>query len=258
MNSDRCVERLAEAWRVGVLLPPLPARERPGTLAEAYKVQAALAVELDFPVGGWKIGCTSKAAQTMLGARGPFAAPIFAPRIFEAPVTLPAFAGQFCGLEAEFAFRFKTALPARRAAYDQDEVEAAIGAAHIAVEIVNSRFADGFKVGVASIVADMGGHGYLALGPAIARWRQRDLARAAAQMTVNGKVVGEGTGAAVMGGPLIALTWLANHARRRGGIATGQIVTTGTCTGLQPASPGDRAEARFGPFGSVAIAFSGP
>ena len=53
-----------------------------------------------------------------------------------------------------------------------------------------------------------------------------------------------------------ALLWLANHRRRRGGLAAGQVVTTGTCTGLFRAPPGARVRALFAGRPKVELRFS--
>jgi len=251
----RAVSWLAEAWREGVTLEGMPKAALPRDAAEGYKVQAALIEELQIPIGGWKIGATSKVAQKMLRARGPFAAPVFAPRIYDAPARVPATAYRMRGLEGEFAYRFAKPLPARRAAYDAEEVAAAVGSLHLAIEIVDSRFAGGFQMPLPAIIADLGSQGALVLGPPVPRWRQRDLAKVPVRMEVNGKVVGEGDGSAPMGAPMNALVWLANHVRRRGGIAAGQVVTTGTCCGFHRAEPGDHVEAVFGRLGSIPLDF---
>lgn len=251
----QAVSWLAEAWREGVTLDGLPKSALPRDAAEGYKVQAGLLAALEIPVGGWKIGATSKVAQKMLKTRGPFAAPVFAPRIYDAPARLPSSAYRMRGLEGEFAYRFAKPLPARRAAYDADEVAAALGSLHLAIEIVDSRFAGGFKMPLPAIIADLGSQGALVLGPPVPRWRQRDLAKVPVRMEVNGKVVGEGDGSAPMGSPMTALVWLVNHARRRGGIAAGQVVTTGTCCGFHAAAPGAHVEAVFGRLGSVVVDF---
>jgi len=57
-----------------------------------------------------------------------------------------------------------------------------------------------------------------------------------------------------MGHPLTSLTWLANWLRERGlGLAAGEIVSTGTCTGHFFAEPGDRLEVEYGPLGRVVV-----
>ena len=88
------------------------------------------------------------------------------------------------------------------------------------------------------------------------RWRQLKLDQVAAKLVVNGKVVGEGTSADCLGHPLKSVTWLANLLRKRGGLAAGMIVSSGTCTGLYRAAPGDRARADFGRLGAVDVAFA--
>jgi 2-keto-4-pentenoate hydratase len=255
-HTKEAVRLLAGAWQIGLLLPELPAHCRPRNAAEAYRVQDLLAGELDFPVGGWKIGCTSAAARKVLKCRGPFAGRVFTTRMFESGVSLPDSAYPMRGLEGEFAFRMKAALPPRKRAYSLAEATAAVGSLHPAIEIVDSRFADWLKVGVQSIIADQGSNGALILGPAVPRWRQLKLDQMRVKMLVNGKVVGQGTGADCLGHPLKALTWLANLLRKRGGLASGAIVSTGTCCGFYRAAPGDSARAEFGRIGTVEVTFA--
>ncbi len=75
-------------------------------------------------------------------------------------------------------------------------------------------------------------------------------------MTINGTQRGEGTGSRALGDPLNVLLWLANHQSAAGrGLSAGEIVSTGTCTGLDPVHAGDVARADFGTLGTVEIAF---
>lgn len=252
----RAVLLLADAWQVGVKLPPLPDECRPRNAREAYRIQDKLAAELDFPVGGWKIGCTSTAARRVLKSRGPFAGRVFATRIFDSGVTLPATAYPMRGLEGEFAFRLKKDLPPRKRAYGVAEVTDAVGSLHPAIEIVDSRFADWLGAGVNSIIADQGANGALVLGAAVPRWRTRKLEALPVRMLVNGRSVGEGSGQDCLGHPLKSLTWLANLLRARGGLKAGQVISTGTCTGFHRAEPGDRVAADFGRLGQVHLAFT--
>jgi 2-keto-4-pentenoate hydratase len=247
---------LAEAWRMGSRVPELPADCRPKTIADGYQIQARFDTEVELPHGGWKIGCTSAAARKIMGARAPFASRVFATRIFESGVKLPASGYTTRGLEGEFAFRLKTALPPRKRAYTRVDVATAIGALYPALEIIDPRYDDFTKVGTPSVVADFAGTGALVLGQAVARWRTLDLTRLAVQVTVDGKVVGEGTGGDVMGDPLNAMVWLANWARTRDGLAAKDLIATGTCTGLAYAPPKSHAAADFGKHGTVRVEFT--
>ena len=60
----------------------------------------------------------------------------------------------------------------------------------------------------------------------------------------------------VFGDPIGAVAWLAGQPRLAGrGLKRGEIVMTGTCTGLTPITLGDRATADFGELGQVRAVF---
>jgi 2-keto-4-pentenoate hydratase len=66
----------------------------------------------------------------------------------------------------------------------------------------------------------------------------------------------EGSGAAVLGDPRVALTWLANELSGIGETArAGQVVITGTCMASLEIQEGDRVRVDFGVLGSVACRF---
>ena len=59
-----------------------------------------------------------------------------------------------------------------------------------------------------------------------------------------------------LGNPTNVVLWLANQQSARGrGLKAGEIVSTGTCTGLDPVRPGDRVQADFGGLGTVDVSF---
>jgi 2-keto-4-pentenoate hydratase len=49
------------------------------------------------------------------------------------------------------------------------------------------------------------------------------------------------------------MLWLANQQRSGRGLKAGDIVSTGTCTGLDKVKPGDAVLADFGTLGSVEL-----
>ena len=97
--------------------------------------------------------------------------------------------------------------------------------------------------------------GWFVLGPASSPvWRERNLVTHAVTAYRNGERAATGTGANVLGDPLVALTWLVNELRvYADGVAAGQFVTTGTCVIPVPIAPGDRIRADFGELGSVEV-----
>jgi 2-keto-4-pentenoate hydratase len=74
----------------------------------------------------------------------------------------------------------------------------------------------------------------------------------------NGRIVQTGAGAAVLGSPLHAATWLANTLTARGvELAAGEVILTGSVTAAVPVSAGDTVTASFDRLGSVTAVFSG-
>jgi 2-keto-4-pentenoate hydratase len=56
---------------------------------------------------------------------------------------------------------------------------------------------------------------------------------------------------------MVPLTWLANELSRTGiGLQAGQMISTGTLTGMLAPKPGETYVADFGPFGSVTVSFT--
>jgi len=254
---DRAADLLAGARRDLTLLDGLPDNCRPDNIEDAYLVQDALAARLGVAPVGWKVGCTNAAIQAKLGCDEPNAGRILASTLRDSPARLPAAAMFGCGLEAEFAFRLADDLPAAGAPYDRDDVAAAVAGLHPAIEVVGGRFRDWMNVGAVLLAADNVVHCALVIGATVADWRGIDLAGHEAALAINGDEIGRGTGANVLGHPLEALAWLANHRAKRGeGLKAGDVITTGSiCPAFGWAEAGDAVEARFGDLGAVRIDF---
>ncbi len=254
---DEAVELLIAARGDHRRLDAFPPTCRPQTFEDGHAIQEAFVKVWSVPVVGYKIGCTSLEAQKMLGSPGPFPGRVFAPVLLKSPAKVSAKAFHRLGIEPEFAFTMARDLPPREAKYARDEVAGAVAALHGAIEIVDGRWVDWIKAGVASIVADNGANGALILGPAVTDWRKIDLPKAKATLRFGDKHIAEGTGAAVLGHPLDALTWLANHLSARGyGLKAGDAVTTGTVASINFAEPGMHVTADFGAIGRVELRFT--
>jgi 2-keto-4-pentenoate hydratase len=184
---------------------------------------------------------------------------MFRPFCFETPAEIVVFPGQDASVEAEFAFRFDRNLPSRPGAYGLDEVLAAIGVLVPAIEIVGCRLEGGFAgLGAIRLVADMTAHTAFVSGPQTAEWLDLDLVSHPVSLLKNGRLVAEGSGANVLSGPFSVLKWTANHLSERGeSICAGDIVTTGTCTGVTPIAQGDTLVADFGDLGRVELRLTG-
>ena len=254
---EEAVELLIAARGDHRRLDAFPPSCRPETFEDGHAVQEAFVKAWSVPVAGYKIGCTSEASQKLLGSPGPFPGRVFAPVLLKSPAKVAAKAFHRLGIEPEFAFTMARDLPARPAQYTREDVADVVAAVHGTIELVDSRWTDWLKAGIASIVADNGANGGLVLGPALTDWRKLDLAKAKAVLRFDDNLVAEGTGAAVLGNPLDALTWLANHLSARGyGLKAGDAVTTGTVASVYFAEPAMHVTVDFGPIGKVELRFT--
>jgi len=230
----------------------------PISLAEALAVDDRVAAQLDQPVLGWKIGCTSEMAQTLLGADGPFSG-----RVYSLAHTGTTYSdGEISDgalLEGEFAFSIGRDIEPHMVTGDDSDRELvadSIATVHPAIEVVGGRY-DAF-VGTPCnfIIADSGANEHLVIGDGVA-WTNQDLRGMEATMNVDGSRTGKGHGSDVLGDPVNALTWLVQHlAVRQITLAEGQVVTTGTATQVATFTPGSTAMMVVKGLGSVTVSRS--
>jgi 2-keto-4-pentenoate hydratase len=222
----------------------------PADAAESYAVQDLVAQSLG-PIGGWKVGAKGPNAE-------PTCAPLAAAGIVPTPATFADGPWRARGIETELAVRFDADLPERETPYTRDEVLAAIGAVLPTIEVVETRLAEFPKAPPLAMLADMGAHGALVTGNPIAfNPALLDSSKLSAQQWFGDKEVANSTG----GNPSIdigrILTWLANHCAARGlGLTKGQIVTTGSCTGMLFAPAGTQARGLVAGLGECAVTFT--
>lgn len=252
--AERAATLLDGALRTGDALTALPPDCDPADHEEAYQVQDAWAAMGGRGVAGWKVGATSAAALAMLSTDRPFAGRILESSVLESPASLPGRTGSGVAVEGELAFVLGSDLTARDRPYDRQDVAVAVASMHPAIEIVAGRFADPFGVGLYALIADNGANAGLVLGAATPGSEDQDLSSIPVTMTIDGETAGRGRGGDAMGHPLESLAWLANHLADRGqGLTAGQVVTTGSCTGIAPLPPGATALADFGELGRVEL-----
>jgi len=176
-------------------------------------------------------------------------------RVFANGATLPAARTPMLGVEAEIAFRFDRALPACERDYDRGDIEAAV-TAFAAIEIVDTRYRDYAGTPAIERAADFMSNGGFIRGDVRPDWRAIDLAGLEARLLVDDVEIVRQVGGHATKDPLIPAIALANYLRPRGGIAAGQIATTGTYTGLNVAKPGSTVRAIFSGFGSAEFRFT--
>lgn len=256
--AARAAEIIWSHWQAGTVTGELPADIKPKTRAEGYAIQA----ELDRLSGntrvGWKIAATSVAGQKHINVDGPIAGRIFAKRLLADGATSSIATNRMRVAEPELAFRFAHALPARAAAYTTEEVLAAVGQLHLAIELPDSRFGDFVAVGGATLIADNACAHELVLGkPVTADWREIDLSKHRAHAKVGARYERDGIGSNVLGDPRVALTWIVNELSGLGiAMGAGEFVTTGTCMVPLAIVESDTVHADFGVLGTISCAIA--
>jgi 2-keto-4-pentenoate hydratase len=250
MSKDpnlRAALLLGEAWRTHHPLPPLPEDCRPRDADTAYAIQKLVAQGIGSP-RAWKIGALSPAKPLIFG-------PVY--QVLNSPARLPGSRHRVFGIEGEVAVRLNRDLPKHEKPYTASEMSDTIDSYYPAVEVVESRFADVKGVDVFALIADLGVSGAIILGAPKPR-PEFDLAKAPAEILVDSKVVARTTESGNVGGdPYQLLAACANHVAHYGdGLRRGDIVTTGSTTGIIFAHPRAVVVADFGAFGKVELLFS--
>ena len=252
---------LWKCWQDGAAIEALPEPLRPKNREEGYAIQARVMGHTTKPLYGWKIAATSVAGQKHINVDGPLAGRIIAERVIAGGHDVKLGANRMRVAEPEFAFRMAETLTPQDAEYAEEDVKLAIGSMHPAIEIPDSRYCDFTKVGAAQLIADDACAHQFYLGPEVtADWRSANLAAHKVTGTIAGRrgrnFKHEGSGANVLGSPLVALTWIANELSRLGvGLHAGEVVSTGTCIVPLPLAEGDVAIADFGAFGRLSLQF---
>ena len=247
---------LWQARRVGGVVRPDAVRH-PRSIEEAYAIQHEIAALCGAPVRGFKVGSTSVEAQRLLGTDEPGAGLLLAPYVHESPARISIAPAHTPAVEGEFAFRLGRDLPPRASRYEIDEVADAVAAVAGAIEVVGTRLAGGLAgKGRLLVTADCGANIAFVAGPWREDWRSLTLKTHPVAITINGALRGTGFGERALGDPMNVMLWLANQQSAAGrGLKAGEIISTGTCTGLDAVVPGDRARADFGELGLVDILF---
>lgn len=240
----RAASLLVAARKSRTPLQRLPEDCRPATVDDALRIQAASVEQLGERVAGWKVGGRIDGALTY--------GVLLSSRIVPTAGRASARDMPLLGIEAEIAFRFVRALPPRDAPYGYDEVADNV-AALPAIEIVATRYVDYAGTPVIERLADCMSNGAFVAGAPRTDWRSFDLVKPTVTLAFDGKTIVEKVGGHNAGDPLLPAVELVNALRATTGVEAGQLMTTGTYTGLTYAKPGQHVRASFRDFGSTDV-----
>ena len=233
-------KRLLEAHERREQFAPLPPELAPHDAEEAYAIQdcfVARRAERLGAIAGYKIALSSREMQRFVGVDAPQAGVMLASTLHRTPARVRAADYVHLIVEFEIAVEMAADLPAADAPYTRERIAPFVRAVMPAIELADDRSADYSQLArhPLELIADNGWNEGAVLGMPIENWRAIDLTAVRGVATINGRVVGEGVGAAAMGHPLEAVAWIANHLAAHGRslvfrdvVITGSIITTKT------------------------------
>lgn len=251
-------DELYNALLTRTTVAPLLAREPGITLDDAYRIQqrmVARRIAAGERIVGKKIGVTSKAVQDMIGVNRPDFGQLTSGMAFDEGADLPIGGLIQPKAEAEVAFVLKRDLigPGITAT----DVIRATDYVVPCFEIVDSRITD-WKIRIQDTVADNASCGVYLLGKAKKKLTDLDLNMAGMVLEMNGELFSTAAGAAVQGGPVNAVVWLANTLGELGiPFLAGEVILSGSQSTLIPAKVGDVLKCTVGGLGSCEVRFSG-
>ncbi len=224
-TSEQIAHYLLDVYEENVRFPA-KAEDGPVDAEQAYAVQRLVWRQM---VGSdrphvWKVGASDKAGQ-------PLAAPIFPARYSVSPGRFRRRGLCSVGVEAEIALRFGRDLAPRSQPHGYDEILAAIGSVHVAMEVVDSRLHDPAYAGPLWCLADNLLNGALILGDEIPQWRTQDWQALEVAVMADGVVLDQRLAHPPLHDLFHCLPWWIAHI---GGARAGDVVTTGAWTGMHP------------------------
>lgn len=230
---------LADYRQRGEAAPLLPAELRPTSLAEAFAIQQWLFIELDLPVVGWKAGLPGPDKWVL--------APIA--HLQQGELCLFEQKSEQYSIEPELAFLLATDLPARTEPYSEAEVKAAIGATHLALELIIRPYkADAGAEFLDQLAAGLFNQGVY-IGPALpSQCFPEEFELVLDYSGQQQKFAAQHPNQ----DPLLPLCWLVNHLSQQGiGLKQGEWVITGSYAGVLQVPANTKVKLQFGPFGQI-------
>ncbi|WP_428034803.1 hypothetical protein [Amphritea sp.] len=237
---------------------PLPPEQHPATAEEALAIQQSLIAQMELAgqgVGGWK--CALPIAIDGL-ENVPVIAPIFSRTICtDSPCPIQLDQG-VCKIEPEIAFRFGCDLPHRREPYSEGEILDALSGAHLALELILSRYAEPDSVSYLDHLADCLFNQGLFVGPSITV--EQACAASDIRFVLTDPSLQGGCrqieGKHPSGYPQKPLFWMVNFLSQRGiDIKAGQLVITSSYAGVIEVDPEADFTLEYEKYGEISLRF---
>ncbi len=230
----------------------LPAECRPLNLCDSLQIQDEVSrlwcERKEDSIGAWKASLPPQDRVIL--------APIYTRTIDSvAPVSLwPK--GNKARIEPELAFYFGVDMPSRAEPYTPAEVDAAVVRCHLALELIQGRFADPSQCEFVEILADGLVNQGLFIGPEVDLKKAAEATEIPLQVSVNGELLQEHAGRHPNEKPMSPMYWLVEFLRVRGqGIEAGQAVITGSYAGVLELPLNTDLTINYGNLGALHVRF---
>ncbi|HEY7866748.1 MAG TPA: hydratase [Psychromonas sp.] len=225
IKFSQAATELLNRRQAGTKMPRLAEDIRPNSTDDALQIQQQMVTKRLDQVGGWK-------CLLPLGKDQFIVAPIFADTI-QRGTQCVLFADDGLALvEPEITFILGKDLPAQQKNYSEAQIDAAIARCHMALELIQRRFADDNGVSFYEKLSDGLANQGLFIGPEI----NKSQAYAASQIEISfkqGKRSQQFAGEHPNTLPQNPLYWLINFMSKRGtDFKKGQAIITGSYAGV--------------------------
>lgn len=238
-------------------LAGLPADLLPRDLDEAYEIQLAVAQLRPMPGAGFKLGLTNQEAQRAAETFAPIVGRLGSVDIRRSHTKIELPKTHLRIVEAELVFELGSDLPAGYAPFSEERVMASMSRVFAGIELCNTRFQESFDPSLACLVADNSNADLIVVGDALPARDIDSLCDLEVTLQLLGKSDVKGSARKVLGNPWRAVTWLANWSAGRGeGLKRGQLISSGSCTGMTQVAADDVVVASFGAGAQVRVEFA--
>ncbi len=252
----RIADRLYDASISGTPIEPIGHALRVGGVALAYRVQK-YNVERQVASGrrivGRKIGLTAKAVQEQFGVGEPDYGTLLDLMDVSAMEVVPFGSLIQPRIEAEIAFVLGRHLDSPTVSLA--EAAQAVDCVLPALEIVDSRIKN-WQISIFDTIADNASSALFVTGATPIDPKRIDLRLAGMVLEKNGAAASLGVGAACLGSPYRALTWLARRMAEAGEpLRAGALILTGALGPMTKVEPGDFVSAEIQGLGRMSVRF---
>jgi 2-keto-4-pentenoate hydratase len=256
LEPQEKAQRIVDLFRSRRPIEILPAELYPENLDQAYAIRRAFQESEEGrgrgAIAGYKIGLTTPIMQKLCGVDEPCYGAIFVSEVHHSGAEISA--RDYCriGVETEIAFQLGHDL---LQGGDASLISGAVESAMAAIELIEDLCYDYRRLDAVALVASNVWNAGAVLGTPASDWRRLDLAQVTARLSINGREIGSGRGADVMGHPLNALAWLADKLAAAGTpLRRGMIVLTGSMVPIQYPAAGDRILVEISGLGAADLA----